>query len=178
MAITETKKTPAFQTDSLEELMRQAIVDLQERQLNYVTTVSPALVIGTTSAADIRINAAVDYVRDGQRRTQKAAAEIDVPAGATMADDGTNREVVVLVYIDTSDAFTALAGEVATGGATATIPQLPTGCVQLGYVRIAAAAGTAYTANSTLLSAAGITDTFVNELVPQQNWVVPMRKTL
>jgi hypothetical protein len=57
----------------------------------------------------------------------------------------------------------------------AVIPQLPTGCVQLGYVRIAAAAGTAYTANTTALNAANITSTFVNALVPEQNWLEPAR---
>lgn len=178
MAITESKKTPDFTTDSLIEVMRAQIVALQELALNYVLTVAPALTIGSSSKADIRVNVAVDYVRDGQRRTQKAAAEVDVPAGATMADDGTARQVCVLVYIDTSDNFTALAGTVATGGATATVPSLPAGCVQLGYARIAAAAGTAFTANTTLLDAANITTTFVNELTPQQNMLVPVRKTL
>jgi hypothetical protein len=47
--------------------------------------------------------------------------------------------------------------------------------VQLGYVRIAAAAGTAYTANTTALNAANITSTFVNALVPEQNWLEPAR---
>lgn len=175
MATEKLYRHPEFMTDSLHETMRLAIVALQERALNYVLTVSPALVIGSGSAADIRINAAIDYVRDGVRRTQKAAAEVDVPSGATMADDGTAREVYVLVYINTSDAFAALAGTVATGGEAAEIPELPTGCVQLGYVKIAAASGTAFTANSTLLSAVGITDTYTDALVPVQNWLEPAR---
>lgn len=175
MSITKKYRHPEFMVDSLFETMRLQIVAMQQFLINRVTTAGPALVIGTTSAADIRINVAIDYIRDGRKRTQKAAAEVDVPSGATMADDGSDRSVVVLVYINTSDAFAALAGTVAVGGATPTIPELPTGCVQLGYVTIAAAAGTAFTANSTLLSAVGITDTYVDELVPQQNWLEPAR---
>lgn len=174
-AITAVEYNPEFSNDGMFESMRQQILQLQEHVLNRVLTVAPALVIGTTSAADIRINAAVDYIRDGERRTQKAAAEVDVPSGATMANDGTAREVVVLVYINTSDAFAALAGTVMNNGETAVPPALPAGCVQLGYVRIAAAAGTAYTANSTLLSAAGITDTYYNTLTPFQNFEIPTR---
>jgi hypothetical protein len=174
-AIAAVSYHPEYMGDSIHESVRKQIVALQEYALNRVTTVSPALAIGSSSTADIRINAAVDYIRDGQKRTQKAAAEVNVPSGATMADDGTNREVIVLVYINASDAFTALAGTIARNGEAAEIPLLPAGCVQLGYVKIAAAAGTAYTADSTALSAAGITDTYVDLLVPTQNWEVPTR---
>ncbi len=178
MSITEASRTPTFMSDSLEEVMRAAIVGLQERALNYVTTLLPALVIGTGSLADIRVNVAIDYVRDGVRRAQKAVGEVSVPAGASMPNDGTAREVVVLVYIDENDAYVALAGVVATDGETAVIPDLPAGCVQLGHVRIAAAAGTAYVADTTLLNAAGLTVTYTNLVVPSQNWEVPVRRTL
>ncbi len=174
---TTVSKTPDFQTDSLQEVMRQQIVALTAYQENRLTS-NADLAIGSSSTADIRVNAAVNYVRDGIQRAQISAAEVNVPAGATMANDGTAREVVVLVYVNTSDALTALAGTIATGGATASIPLLPAGCVQIGYVRIQAAAGTAYTADSTALNAANITSTFVDCPVPSQNWQDPVRKTL
>lgn len=175
MAITKQFRHPEFMTNSLFETMRLQLIALQQFHLNCVLTHDTALVIGTTSNLDIRVNVAVNYVRDAIRRTPLAAQEIDVPAGATMANDGTARQVVVLVYISATDVLTALASPIARSGATAVIPQLPTGCVQLGYVRIAAAAGTAYTANTTALNAAGLTTTFVNALVPEQNWLEPAR---
>lgn len=178
MGLTTTEKHKAdFASgdDNIHQAMLTAVQQLQELSQNYVTTVAPALTIGSSSKADIRVNVAVDYVRDGQRRTQKAAGEVNVPAGATMADDGTARSVNVLVYIGTDDAYTALAGDVARAGATPNIPALPAGCVQLGYVTIAAAAGTAFTADSTLLDASNITATFVNQLVPTM--IKPTRQT-
>jgi hypothetical protein len=175
MAIEKQYRHPEFMTDSMYEAIRLQVIALQQHASNRVTTTSPALVIGTGSAADIRINVAIDYIRDGIRRAQKAAAEVDVPAGATMANDGTARAVYVLVYINSADAFAALAGTIATGGAAAVVPDLPAGGVQLGHVLIEATAGTVYTANSTLLSAVGITDTYTNATVPQQNWLEPAR---
>lgn len=176
LTTTDTHKADfATGDDNIHQAMLAAVQLLTEQAQNYVTTVAPALTIGSSSKKDIRINVAVDYVRDGQRRTQKAAAEVNVPSGASMADDSTAREVCVLVYIDTSDAFTALAGTPVSSGATASIPSLPAGCVQLGYVRIAAASGTAFTADTTDLDAAGLTVTYVNQLVPAM--IKPTRQT-
>lgn len=173
--ITKAYYHPEFTVDSLFESMRLQLIQMQQRALNRVLTVAPALVIGSSSKADIRVNAAVDYVRDGIRRTQKAAAEVNVPSGATMTNDGTARSVYVVVYINGSDAFAAVAGTPVAGGGTPTIPDLPAGGVLLGYVKIAAAAGTAYTADSTLLDAAGITATYTNALEPYWMWEEPAR---
>jgi hypothetical protein len=166
---------PEYTTDSLHETVRAQVVALTTFLSNRVTSVVTDLAIGTTSKADIRVNAAVDYIRDGVQRTQKAAAEVNIPSGATMANDGTVREVCVLVYINSSDAFAAVAGTVVNDGETAIVPDLPAGGVQIGYARISAAAGTAFTADSTLLDAAGITATFVDNPVPEQNWDFPLR---
>ena len=79
--------------------------------------------------------------------------------------------------MSSSDASNAaVAGTVATNGETPTIPDLPEGGVLLGHVLIAAAAGTAYTADSTLLDAANITTTFTNALVPYWMFKEPARQ--
>lgn len=173
--VTEVRKHPEFMTDSLFETMRAQIVALTTFQSNRVTSAATDLAIGSSSKADIRVNAAVDYIRDGVQRTQKAAGEVNIPSTATMTNDGTVRSVVVLISINASDAYTATVGTIATGGATAEIPLLPDGHVQLGYVRISAAAGTTFTADTTLLDAANITATFVDNPIPEQNWSSPLR---
>jgi hypothetical protein len=173
--ITKVYKHPEFSVDSMLEEMRQAILDTQAHLMNRVVTTNPALVIGSGSKAKIRVNVAIDYLRDGIRRTQIAAAEITIPAGATMTDDSTARSVYVVCYIDASDALAAVVGTVAHSGNTPTIPALPAGCVQLGHVTIAAASGTAFTAGTTFLDAAGITATYTNATVAYQNWTEPTR---
>lgn len=168
------RKHPEYMADSLHDTVRLQVIALTTFQSNRLTS-NADLAIGTTSKADIRVNAAVNYVRDGIQRAQISAAEVNIPSGATMADDGTAREVVVVVYVNASDALAALAGTIATGGETAEVPLLPDGGVQIGYVRIAAAAGTVFTADTTLLDAANITATFVDNPVPEQNWLSPLR---
>lgn len=170
---TTTQKHPEFHRDSLTEVMRQQIVQLQTFAANRCTS-EPSLVIGTSSAADIRSNATVNYVRDGVQRSL-SAGEVAVPANAAMAGDSVARKVRVLVYINGSDALAAVAGTPVLSTATLTTPALPAGGVQLGYVDIASTGSAVFTPDTTLLSAAHITDTYVNAPVPEQNWAVPAR---
>jgi hypothetical protein len=166
---------PEFATNSLFETMRLQIVALQAHLTHRVTTAAPALVIGTASNLDIRVNVAIDYIRDAVRRAQLAVGELDVPAAATMASEAVARQVVVLVFINAADAYAAIVSPIARGGALAVVPRLPVGCVQLGFVRIAVTANNVYTANTTALNAAALTVTYVNSTVAEQNWLVPMR---
>lgn len=170
---TTIRKHPTFHRDDLLEVMRQQLVALQTYQANQCVT-APALVIGTNSSADIRLNVATTYVRDGIQRS-RAVAEVDVPPGAAMAGDGIARKVRVLVYINPSDNLAAVASPVVRSSEPLETPTLPAGGVQLGYVDIASTGASVYTPDTTLLSAGHLTVTYVNAPVPEQNWAIPAR---
>lgn len=171
---TTIERHPEFHRDSLTEVVRQQVVHLQTHAANRLTSV-PALAIGSVDAADIRVDAAVDYIRDGIQQSQISAAEVAVPANAAMADDGVARKVRVLVYVDDQDALAAVCGDPILDSATLVTPQLPAGGVQIGYVDITSDGSAVFTPGTTLLSAATVTDTYVNAPVPAQNWAVPAR---
>jgi hypothetical protein len=110
--------------------------------------------------ANLRSNASVDYFRAGLRRATLAAADIPVTVASSMPDDGGVREEVVLVVINSADAYALIVSPIARNGTTAVIPDIPAGFVLLGHVRIRAAGGTAFVGGTTSLAAAGITTTF------------------
>lgn len=165
MTMLTIRKRLSFTYDSDLEVLRQQMNLLTALAENH-TNSDPGLAIGTADAADILIANTVAYVRAGEVRASKASAEVAITAAATMPNDGTVRSVIVAVVIDAADNFATIAGAVARNGVTPPFPVIPVGNVLLGYVTIAAAAGTAFTPGTTLLSAVGITDTYVDAIRP------------
>lgn len=164
-----TSKLCTFAQDDALEIIRIGYNALIAYAQNRATS-SGALAIGTASKAKILVASTVNYLRAGIVRTGLTTAEVIIPSGASMPDDGTVRSVRVLTCINDSDAFVNVAGDVAANGATPGYPDIPEGYVLVGHTLISAAAGTAFVAGTTLLDAAGITDTYSNEQVP--SWLL------
>lgn len=147
-----------FTADSGGEVMRRALNALVENRLNELISI-PQLQ-AAAAPANLRSNIAMDYLRLGLRRAQLAAGDITMTVASSMPDDGGIRERVILVTINASDALALTVGAVATGGSTAVIPDIPSGNVLLGHVRIRVAGGTAFVGGTTSLAAGGVTTTY------------------
>jgi hypothetical protein len=150
-----------FSADSGFEVMRRSLNALVENRLNELISI-PQLQ-AAAAPANLRSNIAADYLRAGVRRAQLAAADITMTVASSMPDDGGIRERVILVTIGPADSYILTVGAISTAGAgTAVIPDIPSGHVLLGHVRIRAAGGTAFVGGTTATNAAGITTTFTS----------------
>lgn len=147
-----------FSADSGFETMRIGYNALIENRLNEL--ISAPTLQAAAAPANLRSNVAVDYTRSGLRRAQLAAADITMTTASSMPDDGTIRELVILVTIGPADSYVLVVGAIARNGSIAVIPDIPSGHVLLGHVRIRALAGTAFVGGTTATNAANITTTF------------------
>jgi hypothetical protein len=148
-----------FTADSGFEVMRRGYNAMIENRLNELVSI-PQLQ-AAAAPANVRSNIAADYVRLGLRRAQLAAGDITMTVASSMPDDGGIRERVILVTIGPADSYVLTVGAISTAGAgTAVIPDIPSGHVLLGHVRVRAAGGTAFVGGTTSLAAAGITTTY------------------
>lgn len=147
-----------FTADSGGEVMRRSLNALVENRLNELISI-PQLQ-AAAAPANLRSNIAADYLRLGLRRAQLAAGDITMTVASSMPDDGGIRERVILVTIGPADSYVLTVGAIATGGSVAVIPDIPSGHVLLGHVRVRAAGGTAFVGGTTSLAAAGITTTY------------------
>ncbi|MFA5130775.1 MAG: hypothetical protein WC477_07760 [Patescibacteria group bacterium] len=123
------------------------------------------LVIGTGSAAKVKLTNATDVSVKGQMFQLDASAEVAFTATThdITADANTVQEAVYLVVVDYLGAASLYMGEIATGSGNAEIPKTPEGYAVIGYVRVAVEAGsTDFDASSDELSASHLTDTYVN----------------
>lgn len=130
-------------------------------------TAVAGLTIGSTSKKEIRQNTAVDWMLNGVKQSQKAAAEVGFTA--TTHDISPNASTVqercYTVYLTSAGALAILAGPQATGSGNAKIQitGIPYNSVILGYLRLEVAAGsTPFDATTNDLDAAHLTDTYVN----------------
>jgi hypothetical protein len=126
---------------------------------------SPAgLAIGSASAAKVKIVNTVTYLSDDVFKS-KTTAEVaftatthDIPPHATLV-----QEAVYLVCLAADGTPSLTMGDIASGAGLATLPERPATGTPIGYVRVAVAAGaTLFDASTDLLSAAHITDTYVD----------------
>ena len=151
----------------LKGLAHQALMDMVDElktNLKYRCLTDPAIVIGTGSAAKVRVSATPTYLNNG---IFYAASAAEVAFTATTHDIPANalsvQEACYLVCIDNADALTLHMGAIATGSGNALLPEIPAGLTPLGYARVAVAAGAVdFDASTDLLSAAHLTDTFVD----------------
>ena|SRR3990167_205194 len=135
--------------------------NLARYMLNHWTmgtvAAAPALTIGTGSAAKVKIANAIDYIRAGEPQTQEAAAQEVVLTGSDMAID---TQCKYLVYIDADGSPAVARSEVVAETADEPdLPALPAGGICLGYLKIVNTTN-AFVPGTTLLSAAGVTDTY------------------
>lgn len=121
------------------------------------------LAIGTV-ASQVKIANTVPFTVNhewGSRTTiDTAFTDVlhDIPASASEV-----REAVYLVTVDAALVVRLIMGAIAGGSGKATVPDAPVGQTAVGYVRVAVAAGaTPFNASTDLLSAAHLTDTYVN----------------
>lgn len=141
-------------------LNHQGLMD----SFDYRCLSAPGLAIGTGSAAAVKIANTTTFLNAGIFKS-KATAEVaftatthDIPANAASV-----QEAVYLVCLAADGTPSLTMGTIATGAGNAAIPARPANLTQIGYVRIAIAAGaTPFDASTDLLSAGHITDTYVD----------------
>lgn len=121
---------------------------------------SPALSIGTSSAAKIK-NGAFTVIRDGVVST---IASTETAFTATAHDIVDGSEAIFLVYLDADNTITLLKGGsvVTATPSVAVCPDTPSGGLKIGEVLVATA-GAAFDASTTLLSASEVTDTYTSK---------------
>jgi len=151
----------------MEGFSHQAFMDMFDElntNLKYRCLSDPGLCIGSASAAKVKIANTTKYLHNGVFKS-KSSAEVaftatthDIPA-----DADTIQEACYLVCLNAAGTPTLHMGEIASGSGNALLPEIPEGLTPIGYVRIAVAAGsTDFDAGSDELSAAHLTDTYVN----------------
>lgn len=117
---------------------------------------------GDGSAADLETNAAFEYAINGVCYSLAAQGQIDLSslAGYTPVAIATATQAILLVSVNAAGTIHVTQG---TAHASAAVcPDTPAGDVPLGYVKIVNASGSDFTPGTTELSAAGITDTYVD----------------
>ena len=125
---------------------------------------SAGLVIGSVSAAKVKIANTVPYLINGEFKsisTQEVpftATDHDIAAHASMV-----KEAVYLLSVAANGTVSITMGAIANGAGKAVSPAAPANQSVLGHVRIAVAAGaTSFTAATTLLSDGALTVTYTN----------------
>jgi len=132
----------------------------------------PNLAIGSSAAAKVKISNNTDVSVKG-KMFQVTAAEVAFTAtdDDIEADANVIREAVYLVLVDEDGTASLYKGTEASGSGNAEVPETPEGYACIGYVRIAVAAGsTDFNASTDELSAAHLTDTYVNLSANCENW--------
>lgn len=157
------------QRDSDLALSSQQLMDLVDTlhtEQSYRALSSPGLGIGTTAAGKVKIASTTVYLHDGVFKS-KTTAEVaftatvhDIPAAA-----GSIQEACYLVCLAADGTPSLVMGDIATGAGAAKLPEVSAyaGLTPIGYLRLAVAAGaTDFNASTDELSAAHLTDTYVN----------------
>lgn len=114
---------------------------------------SPGLAIGTTSAAAVKIANTTTYIINGVFYS-KTTAEIAFTNTTVLADGGT---AYYLVCLNAAGSGLIVNGSAITGD----LPSVPAGYCPIGYVKVVTS-GADFTPGTTELSAATVTDTYVN----------------
>ena len=137
-------------------------LDAIDTQLKYQCLSNPGVVIGSTSAATVKITNTTVYTHGGVFKSKTTA---EVPFTATThdipADADSVQEACYLLCLAADGTASLVMGDIATGSGAALWPAHPGNLTPIGGVRVAVAAGaTNFDATSDNLSAGHITDTF------------------
>lgn len=119
---------------------------------------TPGLAEGT-NANTFQIGTAFTYAINGTRYTKAITDNLAFTAAAVQATD-TN--CIYLICIDTAGTLSTVKGTAVAAASQAAIPAPTAGTCPIGFVHIATASSATFTAGSTDLGAANVTDTFVN----------------
>jgi hypothetical protein len=134
------------------------------KKAGNVCLAAAGLAIGTVSAAEVKIANTVTYLNKGVFKS-KTTAEVAFTATThdITAVAGSVQEAVYLISLQADGTPIITKGATATGAGNAVIPSTPAGETAIGYLRLAVAAGsTDFDATSDDLSAAHLTDTYVD----------------
>lgn len=132
------------------------------RWLAATLATAPELVIGTGSAAKVKLTNATDIILKGVPQTQIAASVEATLSGTTLA---ALEQCKFLIYI-TAGAIAALQGPIVASTADEPdLPALPADSVCLGYALVVNVTNP-FIPGTTELGAAGVTDTFVDLMWP------------
>lgn len=110
-----------------------------------------------TNAGTIQTANAVDYAIDGILYTKAATDNIAVTAAAQQAE---STKCMYLVSVNAAGAVTVTKGDTVASTGSAYLPDLPENSAPLGAIRIVTDNATTFTAGTTDIGAAGITETF------------------
>lgn len=143
--------------DNLKEIIND-IIEQINHQGGVAIVGSPALAIGSSSKAKV-LNGAFTVVRDGVVST---IAGGETAFTATTDDIADGYGAVYLLYLDSTNAIKILKGTATALGADAVCPDVPSGGLKIGEVKLVTA-GAIFDATTTLLDAATVTDTYTNK---------------
>ena len=127
--------------------------------VNKTVCFSTAGLAEGTASGTFQIATAITYSIDGTRYTKGATDDIAFTAAAVQATD-TN--CIYLICLDTAGTATTVKGTAVAAAAKAAIPAPTAGTCPIGFVHIATASAATFTAGTTDLAAANVTDTFVD----------------
>ncbi len=116
------------------------------------------LIIAST-ATKIKTATAVDYTINGKNYQKAATDNITITAGAVQA---ISTFCKYLVSVDSSGTVTTTKGEDATTAVLALLPDLPADNAPIGYFQVETSGAGTFTAGTTSLAAAHVTDTYVD----------------
>jgi hypothetical protein len=136
--------------------------DLINTTLKYQCLSNPGVVIGSTSAATVKITNTMVYLHGGEFKS-KSTAEIAFTATThdIAASTSAVQEACYLLCLDAAGTGSLVMGTIASGSGNAKWPSHPGNLTPVGGVRVAVAAGaTSFDASTDLLSATHITDTY------------------
>lgn len=133
---------------------------------------APGLTIGSSDPAKVKSANTTNVCVDGVIATYTT---FEVAFTATSddiaADAGVEREAVYLVLINSAGTKSLYKGTEASGAGAAAVPMTPEGYACIGYCRVTVAAGsTKFDATSDALSAAHITDAYVDLSCNAADW--------
>ncbi len=155
-------KTATSKALSNQELMDQ--FDSLNTAMRNQCLSNPGIVIGTGSAAMVKIGSTTVFTSGGEFKS-KTTAEVaftatthDIAAHATLV-----QEAMYMVMLAADGTPSLVMGAIASGSGAAVLPERPATGTPIGAVRVAVAAGaTPFDASTDLLSAGHITDTYYN----------------
>lgn len=112
-----------------------------------------------TTAATFKTTNAITYTIDGVRYTKAATDDLAFTAAAVQATD-TN--CIYLVCIDASGTVSTVKGTAVAAASAASCPAPTAATCPIGWIHVATASAATFTAGTTDLGAANVTDTFVD----------------
>lgn len=126
------------------------------------------LAISATDTANILTTSTVSYTIDGVWYSCVSSADIDISVvfNGTPAAQAVATYAKYLLSVNAAGTFAVTKGNEGGSAADAKLPRTPDDSAVLGYYQVLTGAATTYTPGTTKLSAANITDTYVDLRAP------------